>query len=177
MNVASLLCGTFIEDSGGRVGEGRRREKSCRGECEYVLVMVEWEVSKKCYVLARGEVNGGKLWGKGRIRGNWVCKLCIRKQVRIVTVATYVRTYTRTYIQVWTWNSLECIHLSINLPWWILSVLCHSSGPCASGTSGCEHNCFTIANSYRCGCNAGFTLNADRHKCDGKFCPMNTLPC
>ena len=39
---------------------------------------------------------------------------------------------------------------------------------CCNGNGGCEHTCTNTAGSYYCTCNTGYSLNSDKHKCDGK---------
>ena len=39
---------------------------------------------------------------------------------------------------------------------------------CDYGNGGCEHICTNTIGSYYCTCNTGYSLNSDKHKCDGK---------
>ena len=40
---------------------------------------------------------------------------------------------------------------------------------CADGRSGCEHNCTNFNGSYVCSCMPGFSLETDKHSCNGKL--------
>ena len=41
---------------------------------------------------------------------------------------------------------------------------------CATSNGGCDQTCAnTPAGSYTCSCNAGYTLDADLHTCNGKY--------
>ena len=39
---------------------------------------------------------------------------------------------------------------------------------CASNNGGCDQNCFNQIASYYCTCNEGYTLDGDKHTCNGK---------
>jgi hypothetical protein len=43
---------------------------------------------------------------------------------------------------------------------------------CAENSDQCAQNCRNIVGSYVCSCNAGYTLNGDGRRCDGKTVGM-----
>ena len=45
---------------------------------------------------------------------------------------------------------------------------------CLQDNGGCGHNCVELEGSYRCTCDEGYTLSANKHSCEGK-CHEQTL--
>ena len=64
---------------------------------------------------------------------------------------------------------LAYIYQSVNF------ILAIDIDECALGTDQCTQNCHNNVGSYTCSCNAGYTLNSDGRRCDGRNNWLTTL--
>lgn len=64
---------------------------------------------------------------------------------------------------------IETAQVIIINAWIIMSVSCIDINECNTNNGGCEQFCHNTVGSYYCTCNNTYTLNADKHMCDGKL--------
>ena len=68
-------------------------------------------------------------------------------------------------------SSITCVHLEKNYITWTYNHLLFivDVNECNTNNGGCEDSCVNTDGSYYCTCDTGYSLDSNKHDCNGKM--------